>query len=296
MSKKKNTFKSGKDLGLFTGTGKKGNNYRGKSKKGKNYDHGRQSGHYHPGANIGWLFAKDYYREIEIRKKEEEAGHYEAKNQGIINQKFSDYKETNRQLQMEFNGIQAFVLTTLYPGLVIGTGIPHESDSKGEFKIGFHFDFTTGLPVIPGSSVKGLLRSAFQQADGEYIKFLLDNKPGIDIPALEKEIFDGVKSVNGEEALIHPYKRDIFFEAIITRVGNQKQRFLDEDFITPHKSLFEDPVPLLFLKVLPRVTFLFQFRLQPGIISAEEKKELFERIIRDLGIGAKTNVGYGKFE
>ena len=58
------------------------------------------------------------------------------------------------------NEEHSFELTTTYPGLVLGTGYSHETGTEGEFKLGFYFDWTTGLPVIPGSSVKGILRAA----------------------------------------------------------------------------------------------------------------------------------------
>jgi CRISPR-associated protein Cmr6 len=48
-------------------------------------------------------------------------------------------------------------------GLLIGKGFPHEIGYAGEAKLGFQFDFTTGLPAIPGSSVKGAIRSGFPQ-------------------------------------------------------------------------------------------------------------------------------------
>jgi CRISPR-associated protein Cmr6 len=73
-------------------------------------------------------------------------------------------------------------------------------------------------------------------------------------------------------------------------------KFLDSDFITPHKDEFKDPIPLQFLKVLPGVTFCFQFILRDGKLEKGKKLDLFKRILLDLGIGAKTNVGYGKFE
>ena len=44
------------------------------------------------------------------------------------------------------------------------------------------------------------------------------------------------------------------------------------------------------------MTFLFQFELQDGLISKEKKIKLFKEILADLGLGAKTNVGYGKFK
>ena len=65
-------------------------------------------------------------------------------------------------------------------------------------------------------------------------------------------------------------------------------------------SAFKNPVPLQFLKVLPEVTFCFQFDLkdsvQFGNIKAEVKLELFKQILLLLGTGAKTNVGYGNWK
>ncbi|MBK8110496.1 MAG: hypothetical protein IPK46_09285 [Saprospiraceae bacterium] len=68
-------------------------------------------------------------------------------------------------------------LQTTYPGLLIGSGythefdFPEEDDKKEAFKIGFFFDHITGLPCIPGHSVKGVLRSAFPNHEKEkYVK------------------------------------------------------------------------------------------------------------------------------
>lgn len=57
---------------------------------------------------------------------------------------------------------KSFTLSVCYPGLVTGVGIGHEAKIEEEFKLGIHLDYTTGLPVIYGSSVKGVLRSAFE--------------------------------------------------------------------------------------------------------------------------------------
>ena len=43
----------------------------------------------------------------------------------------------------------------------MGVGYQHETGAMGEAKIGFYFDYTTGLPCLSGSSVKGIIRSAF---------------------------------------------------------------------------------------------------------------------------------------
>ena len=75
-------------------------------------------------------------------------------------------------------------LKTIYPGLLIGSGYGHdfkgdvENDKKEQeneaFKIGFYFDFTTGMPVIPGPSIKGAIRSCFPQRSVKTKKPWLD--------------------------------------------------------------------------------------------------------------------------
>ena len=55
----------------------------------------------------------------------------------------------------------------------------------------------------------------------------------------------------------------------------------------------------MFLKVLPKVPFVFQFKINHSKIVEELRGELkcvlYSKIITTLGLGAKTNVGYGQF-
>ncbi|HQO51091.1 MAG TPA: type III-B CRISPR module RAMP protein Cmr6, partial [Bacteroidales bacterium] len=107
------------------------------------------------------------------------------------------------------------------------------------------------------------------------------------------------------------YERDIFFDAYLVSTQhpaiyrssykNQKS-FIGDDYITPHvnrkkpeMSPFTNPIPLMFLKILPEVTIQFQFDVKEGLLTKEQKEELFRRMLLDFGIGAKTNVGYGQF-
>jgi len=220
-------------------------------------------------ANIGWLFYKDYFKGVDYadldNPKNKETIQKKVKN--IINQSVTI--EDDEKL-----GNIHFKATTTYPGLILGSGNAHELPSiEGQAILGFHFDYTSGLPVIQGSSIKGVLRSAF--AYSEYITEYVGE--GVEIEALEKEIFD-----NG----------DVFFDATIISNG----KILGDDFITPHgDDPFKNPIPLRFIKVLPNVEFRFDFELSDGILSKSEKESLFRKILSDLGLGAKTNVGYGKF-
>ncbi|MCK5058308.1 MAG: type III-B CRISPR module RAMP protein Cmr6, partial [Candidatus Aminicenantes bacterium] len=324
-----------KDLGSQRGkTDSPQKHYRPPTDKKNTLDQDRKKGtdnKYHKKANIGWLFSKYYFKGIEgdksrleeiknnpEREKEKVqiekklSDHFDRKNENIIDKDLSNYKAELDLLKLpdQVRNLLHFELTTIYPGLFTGSGIPHETHSKGEFTLGFFFDHTTGLPVIPGSSVKGVLRSAFDHP--EYIRFLLkeisQNEYSEDeIKELERQIFEGEKdsgekNEKGDPKYIPiPFKdRDIFFDAVIVSPGDKKEEFLGSDFITPHKNdEFKDPVPLQFLKVLPGVTFRFQFILHnslDGRVTAENKSVLFKRILQDIGIGAKTNVGYGKFE
>ena len=189
-----------------------------------------------------------------------------------------------------------FELRTAYPGLLVGTGLSHSFGGKGEAALGLTLDYVTGMPYIPSSSVKGALRSAFVHID--YIKELLKSAD-IDVADFETSIFGSSHSDKSEAKV---QGSDIFFDAIITSTG----KILDTDNITSHrhnKDLLElaAPNPITMIRIRPDVTFKFQFQLTDYEkdeikISAEQKLGLFKQILIDLGIGAKTNVGYGTLE
>lgn len=220
-----------------------------------------------------------------------------------------------------------FNLATTYPGLLCGSGYTHDSNAKGDIKIGFYFDHTTGQPVIPGSSIKGVLKSVFEnekdqtdQTSLDTIKFFLEEVKkkctdeqnrnawenilkNIDIEGL-KRLKEGIFGKQDAEG------KDVFFDAAINieETGKSK-KFLSSDFITHHPDPLKNPTPLMFIKVLPGITFEFRFKLTDSTmeiksnngvreisLKADQKAQLFQEIILTLGIGAKTNVGYGQFE
>jgi CRISPR-associated protein Cmr6 len=219
-------------------------------------------------ANLGWLFYKDYFNGLDYSDLSLESNEktIETKVQNIVNTQPTIIEE-------EILGSTRFQATTTYPGLILGSGNAHEiPDVKGQAILGFYFDHTSGLPLISGSSIKGVLRSAFKH------KAYIQEYVSVDVEALEKEIFE-----NG----------DIFFDATIIK-ADSSNRVLGDDYITPHNDELKNPIPLRFIKVLPNVTFLFQFELLDGLLTKAEKETLFRNILEDLGVGAKTNVGYGK--
>jgi CRISPR-associated protein Cmr6 len=223
------------------------------------------------GANISWLFNKDYFKDIDYKNLDNK------QNEETIKKKVQKIIDTSIQNQKdEPLGNIHFKATTTYPGLLLGSGNAHELPSvEGQAILGFDFDYTSGVPIIRGSGIKGVLRSAFKH--NQYLQELLGNKD-VNIKDLETEIFD-----NG----------DIFFDATIISSG----KVLADDYLAPHgDDPLKNPVPLRFIKVAPNITFRFDFELNDGIINKKEKALLFAAILADLGLGAKTNVGYGKFE
>ncbi|MEA5260329.1 type III-B CRISPR module RAMP protein Cmr6 [Arcicella aquatica] len=261
--------------------------------------------------NIHKLFYKDYFASpIRTGRKEEKNlsfsfdGLHEINTQ-IISSKYEMFKQQAEELKIA--SASTISLTTKYPGLLVGAGYDHETHSDNELKLGFSFDFTTGLPIIPGSSIKGILRSAFRKK--------INNKPyalakallaeiNVDLTEeqcemLEIELFGS--SENNEQSIL---ERDIFYDAIIDplHVG----LFLGNDYITPHRnrthpemSPYTNPIPLPFLKIKPNVKLIFQFGLKnrtSQLLNNKQRLDFYKKTLKLLGVGAKTRLGYGKFK
>jgi CRISPR-associated protein Cmr6 len=216
------------------------------------------------------------------------------------------------------NHMENYQMITQYPGLICGIGYQLCYTNEEDFQLGFSFDYTTGLPMIPGSSVKGLLRSFFK--DGAYICKIIENTLGvptendsagkvtpwkeIDYHKLERAVFDGIDYQT--QTKLGKYHRDVFGDVFIAGFNNDMLR---DDFITPHHKgidevldLLQDPVPHRFLKIKAGVVLDFSFRLvdtevASGLTFTKKMKwEVFSTLFEEFGIGAKTNVGYGRLK
>lgn len=264
--------------------------------------------------NLHYAFYVEYYKDIkeqiqEIKFPDEmNKISFQDKNQRLlnkINHVSNEIKSNNNIVPLD--NIDT-TLTTLdfeiiYPGVLIGTGITHKCGAKEEIALGFTFDYVTGIPYLPGSSVKGILRDAFQYK--EYIHEILETRnimiSNEEIIQLELLIFEGFT----EEEIIPVSQRIIFYDAVLNgNIEKKKGNILGLDIIAPHrknKDLLElvEPEPITFLKILPGNFLHFIFRLEDIILPSslildkEDLKTLFQTILQDVGIGAKTNVGYG---
>lgn len=247
--------------------------------------------------NLSKLYYQDYYKNIDFLFLLDD--NVQATQQQIneqISEQINEIKRRNQELcgpnvlKVIDNPAapqdHRFKLQICYPGLVTGVGINHEAKLEGEFKLGMHFNWTWGMPVVYGSSVKGVLRSWF----AEFYKNEYEGDDSL-ISKLIDDIFEG-----GKKSI---YQRDIFFDAVIVK-SNSQGKILASDSITPHdENPLKNPIPITFMKIAPGCTLEFRFRLSDTEVGgerfgAQDKLELFKKILTTVGIGAKTNVGYGQ--
>ena len=156
--------------------------------------------------NISKLFYKDYYQDVDF--------HY------VLDGKDPDKNMVKNSIGKMNKKIKESILVKIprlscvthsfsakiaYPGLITGTGLVHDSKKlDGAFNLGMHFDYTFGMPIVYGSSVKGVLCRYFK----EFYKGEIDKEK------LQKDIFSGEASDGTNKSI---YKRDIFFDAVILK-------------------------------------------------------------------------------
>jgi CRISPR-associated protein Cmr6 len=153
---------------------------------------------------------------------------------------------------------------------------------------GFVWHPALGTPCLPGSSVKGLVREWAKTWDGAAEDAL-------------SRIF-GPRDLRGIPASTGSV---IFFDALPAKPVQ-----IAADVMTPHYGPYYErgevpgdwhsPVPIPFLTVAPGQSFVFT--LAPRTPSESDRADCriaadwLETALLELGAGAKTAVGYGRFE
>lgn len=264
---------------------------------------------YSKAGNLGLLYTRRYFEDISAKMVDDPKGkkadiYYKEHNENLIAQSKRSISQTNDPSMTNRVANCQFELTTCYPGLITGIGICHSSGQINEAKLGLSFDHTTGLPFIPGSSVKGLLRSIFpgsrKKNEKERCDFIRER--------MEKEVSDeDIKKLcvqifgsDNKDKDFHIQGNDFFFDAFPV---SSKNGLLELDYITPHTGgVFSEPTPIQFMRIMSEVTFRFSFNLtsikltETTKIEPTDKEKLFKAILTTVGIGAKTNVGYGQLK
>lgn len=154
-------------------------------------------------------------------------------------------------------------------------------------EVGLRVNRTYGMPVIPGSAIKGLCRAVAQGA-------------GLD-PASEQ-----FAALFGDQK--HP-SLFVFWDAWYDPASPDKSEGqpFHRDVVTVHHpeyyrsagekgwpTDFDDPTPVPFLVVKPNTRFLFAVSC-PDARWNEYLRSLLTWALTTRGIGAKKNAGYGRF-
>ncbi len=192
--------------------------------------------------------------------------------------------------------------------LVTGIGQSHPNE------VGMVFDHTMGIPYIPASGVKGIVRFAHMldliksdnlqkytgsDKDGEYI---VESNLETKIP----DIFGGdADIVENEKEKTEKWRgKVIFIDAYPAKIPD-----LHVDIMNPHYGEYYSdengkippadylvPTPIKFLTVKPGTVFEFRALAPKESDFIEPVKTAFQNALEDEGVGAKTAVGYGRFK
>ena len=234
--------------------------------------------------NMNYIFNVEYFNGLNLMKTDKASENKIAENNNEI-RSFDKWGNSPLDEWRNIPGYQEFALYTTYPGLLMGEGNPHKISISGAIKSGFSFDYVNGLPFLPGSSLKGILRSYFPSM---LTRMSVDEKEN-HISFLKYLVGDTIKDINKWEDSIFE-NGDIFLGAYPER----REAMMEMDYITSHKERFKNPIPVNIIKVKPNVKFVFSFVLKGTEEEVECKKKLFKELLLIGGIGAKTNVGFGR--
>lgn len=173
---------------------------------------------------------------------------------------------------------------------VSGLGMGHPLET------GFVWHRTLGVPYLPGSSVKGLIRA--------WTERWVDSTNPQEVVRLF--------GPRGEEARSNPAAGALMvFDALPVRVPK-----LDLDIMNPHygpyyqeskpPADYHKPVPIFFLAVAPGQAFEFALAPRPSAYGRGDAERaevdlvtgmrLLEEALFNIGAGGKTAVGYGYFK
>lgn len=171
--------------------------------------------------------------------------------------------------------------------LAIGLG------NESPLEAGLTIHHTYGMPVIPGSAVKGLCRCVAA-------RLLAEQK----ITQEQFDVLFGKQEAAGcfvfHDAWYDPSTADgkPFYRDVVTVHHPTYYRTRGESEAPERKGTwptdFDDPTPVPFLVVRPGARFLFAVEC-PSPDWKTFVAEVLKYALAEMGIGAKTNAGYGRF-
>jgi len=214
-------------------------------------------------------------------------------------------EETKEALKANDYKVKECVIETT-TRTIVGVGGP---PGKIPFEVGISLDPLTGVPYIPGSTLKGAFRYALVELGHAGIAGECGEKLADKLFGCEESV--GVVGVTDAYPVLDGY-------------GGGVKRVLEPDVVTPHytpgvlNELKVTPVPVQFLTIAPGVSFKFyiyyrreavQHILQGDAAELLKRVDELQKVVNMLGcvdkavfyalakgVGARTSVGYSRFK
>lgn len=205
-----------------------------------------------------------------------EEGHLDLVTQVAATQAYKD--AFSRWQLMVGNLGYKLLKARLVSSLAVGLG------NESPMEVGLTVHHTYGMPLIPGSAIKGMckrgatiLRAEGKLDEGQFTAIFGDTKAAS--PFVFWDAWYIPNSVDGK-----PFHRDV--------VTVHHKKYYNKGSAWP--TDFDDPNPVPFLVVRPDAEFLFAISAPtPGW--GAFVRELLKWCLKNIGIGGKTNAGYGYF-
>jgi len=134
-----------------------------------------------------------------------------------------------------------------------------------------------GVPYIPGSALKGVISAYYLETNGKE-------------DTNYNKLF-GTQTQQGEVTFLDAYPRQ-FPELELDIMNPHYPKYYSEG---KPPADWMDPNPIKFLTVKKDTEFIFAFKTDEDDLK-EQVTTLLKGALQDLGIGAKTAVGYGFFQ
>ena len=228
--------------------------------------------------------ATDFYRDRYVQMKKSEITALLKRKHDVL----ANYCDSFRFLSDEYEIIQieAILASPLITG--IGESHPHE--------ISLVFDHNLGIPYIPASGVKGIVRFAHTLSllpEAEK-KGWIDEKGRFNDEADWTFITNmfGAQTKRGQVVFLDAYSKEV--PKLHIDIMNPHYGPYYSDGLPPADH--HNPTPIKFLTVAPGTTFIFRAIAKKENDLPQKVQTAIVKALTEEGVGAKTAVGYGRFE
>lgn len=198
--------------------------------------------------------------------------------------------------------------------MVVGLG------GKGVLETGITLHHVTGLPIIPGSALKGMTRAyalfsiiastdELQATDVNHLDVFLTDAD-TDIADLPPSVHELARNFRKAFGTTNQAGQLIFHDAVLSGWSDRVSNLFDIDIMNPHYPDYyrtdgssapsddQNPVPVKLITVSQGVRFAFALSRRTPVNDTlfDTYTDYMVGGLTELGVGAKTRSGYGMFD